>query len=199
MQASSSPTRMLSQTGLASLSLTAQLDVSRLRLHSRTIMIALSHLIEEHAAAAGADTILIATFQRFSLLRAEAERYQSLAPRLGQVYALGVADTSPPTIPNTTIVPLEVTWPLVQEWVVIVSGPTICMALFAQDAEGFRLHKRSREYHGYWTSNPLVVDAAVDVFFNAVGLPRPVFARDPRTTFQSARTLQAQLSRLTKA
>ena len=58
--------------GLATLGLTAGLAPAQLRLHSRRTMIALSHAIEEQAAASGPETVLIVTFQRLSLPRSDA-------------------------------------------------------------------------------------------------------------------------------
>jgi DICT domain-containing protein len=183
------------QPGLAALALTAAIDPGRMRLRSRKVMIALSHLIEEHAVSAGPDTVLIACFQRLTLLRYEAKRYRDIAPRLGRVYALGVADVQPVPIPGAEILPLEADWPLAQEWNVIARGPTICAGLFARDAEGFRLHERSREYHGFWTSDPQIVDAAVAQFFSAIGERPPAVAHDSRATLQTTRALQEQLTR----
>jgi DICT domain-containing protein len=195
---STEDTRGETPPDLAALALTAGIDPGRMRLRSRKVMIALSHLIEEHAVAAGPDTVLIACFQRLTLLRYEARRYQDIAPRLGRVYALGVADIQPPPIPGAEILQLEADWPLVQEWNVIARGPTICAGLFARDAEGFRLEQRSRAYHGFWTSDPQTVDAAVEQFFSAIGERAPVVAHDSRATLQTTRALQEQLSRVAR-
>jgi DICT domain-containing protein len=182
--------------GLDQLTFTDGLDPSTLRLHSRTIMIALSHLIEEHAAAAGPETVLVATFQRLSLLRPEVVRYAELAPRIGRVYALGVADVPPPEIPGVTVLALDAAWPLAQEWNVVVSGPRISMALLARDAEGFRMERRSQRFRGCWISDRAAVDAALAQFFQAINVPAPAAGHDTQATFSSTRAMRAALAQL---
>jgi DICT domain-containing protein len=179
--------------GLAPLSLTAGIDAASMRLHSRKTMIALSHLIEEHAAA-GLETILIAAFQRFSLYRPELARYHDLAQQLRQIYVIGVQDVVLPTLPNISTLAVEPAWPLVNEWAVIASGPTCCAALLARDAEGYRPDKRSRAYHGIWTTDAAIVDRVVAAFHGALGLPLPNFARDPRATLRNTTEIQRALA-----
>jgi DICT domain-containing protein len=182
-------------SGLATLSLTGGLAAAQLRLHSRRMMIALSHAIEEHAAASGPETVLVAAFQRLSLLRPEAERYARLAPRLAQVIALGFPDVTPEPIPGVTVLPLEPAWPLVQEWCVIASGPACCAALLSRDAEGFRPDRRSRQFRGRWTTEPAEVDLALRQLFAAIGQPHPSLQRDRRASLQTANAIRAALAR----
>lgn len=171
---------------LETFSFVAQLETTTFRLRSRQIMIALSHIIEEQAAAAGPGTVLIAAFQRLSLFAVEADRYCRLAPHCAHVYVLGVADISTTEIPHVTVVPLDDTWPLVQEWSVIASGPRVALGLFARDAEGFRLDRRSRSFAGVFTTETTLVDAAMARFHTTLGLSVPVFERDHRATYQHA-------------
>ena len=117
----------------------------------------LGHQVEVSLLAYDDETVLIATFQRLSLLRPEAARYARLAPKLAQVFAIGVPDVQLDPIPGVTILPLEPGWPLAQEWVVIASGPRCCAALLSRDAEGFRLDRRSRRFSGRWTTEPAEV------------------------------------------
>jgi DICT domain-containing protein len=183
-----------SPAGLSDLALTNDLRPGRLRIHSRSIMIALSHQIEAHAAAAG-ESVLIACFQRLSLLLPEAERYRALAPRLSRVYVLGVPDVPAPDIPGVTVIPLEASWPLAQEWNVIGSGPTFCAALLARDVEGFRLDRRSRRFEGLWTAEQRAVNAALRAFFDTIGEPCPPLDRDAAATTRSTRAIQAALAK----
>lgn len=183
-----------SRPGLADLALTRDLRPSRLRIHSRNIMIALSHQIEAHAAAAG-ESVLIACFQRLSLVQPEVDRYRALAPRLSRVYVLGVPDVPPPDIPGVTVIPLEASWPLAQEWNVIGSGPSFCAALLARDIEGFRLDRRSRRFEGLWTAEQRAVNAAIRAFFDTIGEPCPSLDRDAAATTRSTRAIQAALAK----
>jgi DICT domain-containing protein len=176
------------------LSFIAGLDQHKFRLQSRQTMIALSHVIEDHAAAGGPDTVLIAAFQRLSLFVAEAPRYRLLAPHFAEVYILGVPDAPPADLPNVTTVPLEGAWPLVQEWSVIASGPSLSVGLFARDLEGFRLSTRSRSFEGLFTTEVAVIDAAVARLRATLALPARSFERDRQATFRNQMLVKRELA-----
>lgn len=184
-----------SPSGLTTLSLTADLSPAQLRLHSRRMMIALSHAIEEQAAASGPATVLIATFQRLSLLRPETARYTRLAQRVGRVLAFGVPDIPLDPIPGVDVLPIEGGWPLVQEWCVIASGPTCCAALLSRDAEGFRLDRRSRQFAGRWTTTPAEVDGLIQRVYGALGQTPPSVQHDNRASLQSAEAIRKAIHR----
>ncbi|MEO7913636.1 MAG: DICT sensory domain-containing protein [Roseiflexaceae bacterium] len=176
------------------LSFVDSLDKNKFRLQSRQTMIALSHVIEEHAATGGPDTVLIAAFQRLSLFAVEASRYRLLAPQFAQVYVIGVPDVPFVDMPNVTAVPLDSAWPLVQEWSVIASGPRISVALFARDLEGFRHETRSRSFEGLFTTEVAVVDAAVARLRDALALPARSFERDRQATFRNQMLIKQALA-----
>jgi DICT domain-containing protein len=182
-------------SNLATLAFTGHLLPAQLRLHSRSTMIALSHAIEEQAAASGPETVLIATFQRLSLFQRESARYARLAPGLAQVFVIGVPDALTDPISGVNVLPIDQSWPLVEEWVVIASGPTCCAALLSRDAEGFRLNQRSRRFAGRWTTEPAEVDRALQRFYEAIGQPPPVVQREALASLQTAATIRRALSR----
>jgi DICT domain-containing protein len=175
-------------------SFTNDLPAAKLRLHSRKTMVALSHLIEEHAATTEPQTLLIAAFQRFSLFQAELARYRDFTTRLAAISVIGVPDIALPELRNLAAIPIEVNWPLAQEWVVIASGPTCCVGLFARDAEGFQLDRRSKAFHGLWTTEPELLDSRVNALHDALGMPRPRFERDTRAMLRSTQAIQHALS-----
>ncbi len=98
-------------SSLSHVSLTGALDQSRLRLQSRSTMLAISYVLEDQAAQF-AGTTLIAAFQRFSFIMPQLSRYRRIAPQLEHVYLIGVPDVDVPALPNTTFLPIEPTWPL---------------------------------------------------------------------------------------
>lgn len=181
-------------TPIERLSLVDGLDSKRFRLHSRRTMIALSHVIEEQAVAGGAQTVLIAAFQRLSLYAVEAPRYRMIAPHFAQIYVFGVPDVEVPDVPNVRIVPLEPSWPLVQEWSVIASGPRVAVGLLARDVEGFDPGRRSRSFEGQFTTDAALLDAAVASLCAALTLPAPAFERDHQATFQNTKLVQRELA-----
>lgn len=118
----------------ASVRLTDAYSLDRLRLRSRQVMLRLSHAVED-VAATTSETVLIAAFQRFSLIQPQLARYQYLTQRFAHTYLIGLPDTPTPNLSNATFIPIEPTWPLLHEWVVLATGPACCAALFARDPE----------------------------------------------------------------
>lgn len=177
---------------LATFSFTGPLDSQQMSLHSRRTMLALSYLIEDYAGYA-ANTHLIATFQRFSLYQRQYERYQRLARHCPQIYVLGVPDESPPALPNVTTLALGTSWPLIHEWVVIASGPTCCVGLFACDRERLTPDRRSRHFHALWTTNTAIIDERVAAFYAALGQPAPTIKRDNYATHHTTMAIQKEL------
>jgi DICT domain-containing protein len=156
-------------------------------------MIALSYLIEGYAAEAGGDTTLVATFQGLSRYLRQLPRYRTLAPRLAQVYVIGVADVEPEPVPGVTVVPIDAASPLVQEWVVLASGPRFCAGLLAHDREPYTPGRPSYQFFGRWTTDPSVVDDRLAAFFQALGRPMPAPRHDSRAIFERSRELLQEL------
>jgi len=167
-------------------------DERRRTIHSRRLMLALSRVIED-AAASAPGTTLIAAFQRFAFAIPQAPRYARLTPHLAETYLLGLADAQLPGWPNTTLVPIEPSWPLLHEWVVLAIGPACCVGLFAQDPAARQPAERTQQFTGCWTTDPEVLDAAWDGFFRALGQPRAAVQRDSRAVRVTNQRLQQQL------
>jgi len=177
----------ISPVTLATLSFTSSLNNHHLSLHSRSMMLHLSYLIEDYAASE-TDTLLIASFQRFSLYRRQIGRYRRLAPRCRHVYILGMPDEQPPEVANVTYIPIAATWPLMHEWVVIASGPTCGIALCARDQQQLQPAHRSEHFQALWTTSVPLIDHAVASFFMAIGQSPPVIDRDLQVLNQAVIT-----------
>ncbi len=177
---------------LATFSFTGPLNDQQMSLHSRRTMLALSYLIEDYAGYT-TSTYLIATFQRFSLYQRQYARYQRLAQHCPQIYVLGIPDESPPAVPNITTVALEPSWPLIHEWVVVASGPTCCVGLFACDRDRLAPDRRSRHFHALWTTNTAIIDERVAAFYAALGQPAPTIVRDNYATHHTTIDIQKEL------
>ncbi|HEU5015382.1 MAG TPA: DICT sensory domain-containing protein [Roseiflexaceae bacterium] len=183
------PVLSATSASLSHMSLTATLDRSQLRLQSRRTMLAISYVIEDQAARFPGTT-LIAAFQRLSFVMPQVARYRRIAPQLAHVYLIGVPDADVPALPNTTFVPIEPAWPLMHEWVVIANGPSCCAALLARDEETLQPGKRSHTFNGMWTSQPMVVDAAVGALFSALDQQYTPPARNSREILSSTNIIQ---------
>ena len=182
-------------SGLPTFAFAADLPVSLLRLHSRRMMLTLSYAIEEHAAASGPQTILIAAFQRLSLYRPQIERYARLAPQLAQVFVLGLPDISPPPIPNVTVLSIEASWPLAQEWAVIACGPACSAALISRDTEGFRPDRRSLRFAGRWSTDRREVTGVIRRFYATLEQSPPLLQPDERASLRSGAAIREALTR----
>ncbi|MBO9327300.1 MAG: histidine kinase [Roseiflexus sp.] len=171
-------------------------EEQRKTLHSRSMMLALSFLIEDYAAQSPG-THLIVAFQRFSNYRRQIRRYRNIVPRLVQAFVMGFPDETPPELPNVTLVALEADWPLVHEWIVIAWGPMCAAALVAHDEEQCAPHRVSRRFQAVWTTSVAQIEPMVTAFYRAVGQSTPVFTRDllamQRTTVAMQKELTARL------
>lgn len=174
---------------LSRVSLTAALDRSRLCLQSRRTMLAISYVLEDQAAQF-AGTTLIAAFQRFSFIVPQLSRYRRIAPHLEHIYLIGVPDIDVPVLPNTTFVPIETTWPLMHEWVVLANGPSCCAGLLARDEEALQPGKRSHTFNGLWTSQSEVIDKAAGTLFNALHQRYTPPVRNTREVITSTKLFQ---------
>lgn len=163
----------------------------RFALRSRSVMLALSHLIEEQAV--GSETVLVATFQSLTRYRRQLARYRELGARLGAVYVVGVPDIAVEEVPNVTIVPIERGWPLAQEWVVLASGPTFCAGLLAREEQPFTLERHGHRFYGRLSTDPASVDTAIAAFGRAIGKPLTTQRHNARAIFDSSQRLLAQL------
>lgn len=179
-------------SAIAGFSFSTYVDERRRTIHSRRLMLALSRVIEDTAATLPGTTV-IAAFQRFSFVAPQVARYTRLTPHLAGAYLLGMPDAQPPSWPNATLVPLDPSWPLIHEWVVIAIGPACCVGLFAQDPAASQPAQRTRQFTGCWTTDGEVLDAAWDGFFRALGQPRAPVQRDSRAVLATSQRLQQQL------
>jgi len=171
-------------------------EEQRKTLHSRSMMLALSFLIEDYAAQSPG-THLIVAFQRFSNYRRQIRRYRNIVPRLVQAFVMGFPDETPPELPNVTLVALEADWPLVHEWIVIAWGPMCAAALVAHDEEQCAPHRVSRRFQAVWTTSVAQIEPMVTAFYRAIEQPAPVFALNlpamQRTTVAMQKELTARL------
>lgn len=132
---------------LTQFSLTGSFPDQALRLHSRTMMLALSFAIEDQVLLAPG-AILIAAFQRFAYVVPQLKRYRRFTGASRQTYIFGLLDAELPSLPNVTQVPFTPASPLLHEWVVLVLGSNCSVGLFARDPDHTQPAMRSTHYQG---------------------------------------------------
>jgi DICT domain-containing protein len=117
-------------------------------------MIEISHMIEDAIIANPGVSETHVSFQYFSRIAAQQERYTQVALASTGLWLYGVPDAPLPDFARATTVDTSGT-PLENYWFVIAYGPGIHMTLLAEeiDAAG-RLPDEPRMYEGFYTFDP---------------------------------------------
>lgn len=148
-------------------------------------LLAVSHSIEETVMRHGMDSIFFAGFQRFSAFLPQANRFRQLASRCKKVYVFGEADSATPEIPNLEYAPLPPAAPLTKEWFIIFGHPRFSVALLTREIGASTTSVRDsrfgrgRLYQGMVTLEDHIVQPAVRLLHQALGLPEPPFVPAP--------------------
>lgn len=117
-------------------------------------MIEISHMIEDAIIASPGTSETHVSFQYFSRVAAQQERYVGVAQASTSLWMYGVPDVPLPDFVRTQAIDTSGT-PLEHYWFVIAYGPGIHMTLLAEEinAEN-RLPNEPRMYEGFYTFDP---------------------------------------------
>ncbi|MFT3892549.1 MAG: hypothetical protein QM730_13010 [Anaerolineales bacterium] len=114
-------------------------------------MIEISHMIEEIITSTPGASESHVSFQYFSRLAPQMDRYKLVARSSKGLWLYGVSDVSLPNLPNTIYVDTSGT-PLENYWYVIAYGPGISATLLAEEiTPAERLPGEPRMYEGFYT------------------------------------------------
>jgi len=114
-------------------------------------MIEISHMIEGLVTATPNTAWTHVSFQYFTRLPPQMERYKLVAQSSNALWLYGVPDATLPVLPNTIYVNTSDT-PLVNYWYVIAYGPGISATLLAEEiTPEERLPGEPRMYEGFYT------------------------------------------------
>lgn len=117
-------------------------------------MVEISHMIEDAIIASPGVSETHVSFQYFSRVADQQERYTQVALASTGLYLYGVPDAPLPDFVRTTAVNTAGT-PLENYWFVIAYGPGIHMTLLAEEVNpGERLKGEQRMYEGFYTFDP---------------------------------------------
>ncbi|MEM7771792.1 MAG: DICT sensory domain-containing protein [Cyanobacteria bacterium P01_A01_bin.37] len=139
----------------------------------KNTLVALCHALEDSILDSSFEPVMITAFQQGKWYLQEADRYGAIADKSEQVVIMATPDgqfESHPTSqkPNVSVVSLDATDPVAQEWHLIIVSPTytamvLCQELSDEDY-GHRQYPQTdleRKFYGFWTFEPqLVVEAA---------------------------------------
>lgn len=138
-------------------------------------MVEISHMIEDAIIASPGTSETHVSFQYFSRVADQEERYHRVAQASVGLWLYGVPDTALPDFVRTTAVDTSGT-PLENYWFVIAYGPGIHMTLLAEEINpAERLPGEPRMYEGFYTFDPnfayKVISVMHKLFPQQVGLP----------------------------
>jgi len=114
-------------------------------------MIEISHMIEGLVTSTPNTAWTHVSFQYFTRLPPQMDRYKLVAQSSIGLWLYGVPDATLPVLPNTTYVNTSDT-PLVNYWYVVAYGPGISATLLAEEiTPAERLPGEPRMYEGFYT------------------------------------------------
>lgn len=117
-------------------------------------MTEISHMIEDSVLASPGVSETHVSFQYFSRVADQAERYTHVAQASTGLWLYGVPDVPLPEFTHTFAVDTSGT-PLENYWFVIAYGPGIHMTLLAEEINpAERLKGEPRMYEGFYTFDP---------------------------------------------
>jgi DICT domain-containing protein len=101
---------------------------------------------------------LYAGFEKLSRMEPVVDRYMRIADISERVYVFGEADWEPPRHPNMRVVRLTDGIRLAREWFVIAASPSLSVALFGVDEDGFdKPVLEERTFSALKTSDPALI------------------------------------------
>jgi DICT domain-containing protein len=149
------------------------------RVLRRDVLIAISHAIEDEAMSRASRPVVFGAFQRESFYREAAPRWAEIARTAAScVVFADFADFADPADPAGSAsperrvgrkghpieVPLAADAPLLREWSVVVTAPTLSVALAGWEVPGHRGRASgSREFESIFTFDPAAVRTAAEV------------------------------------
>jgi DICT domain-containing protein len=117
-------------------------------------MVEISHMIEDAIIASPGISDTHVSFQYFSRVADQQERYTQVARASTGLSLYGVPDAPLPDFARTTTIDTSGT-PLENYWFVIAYGPGIHMTLLAEEINpSERLKDEQRMYEGFYTFDP---------------------------------------------
>lgn len=160
----------------------------RAQIYFKSSLTALSHAMEDQVLAATAEKnpLLIASFQRESFYRQEANRYRRLARKSNQIYVLAAAETDFSSVSEDyETIAFDPEDGLRHEWHLVVISPHYATCLVCRERQNPALELYStelpvtfdldpaRQFEGIWTSDREVSQIAADILLQRILVYKP--------------------------
>lgn len=138
-------------------------------LSKRREMIEMSYRIEERIADQKLDGVMFAAFQYLSRFEARQDAYARLAQNCDHVYIFAYPDVPIPQIDNLTVVTLNETDKLMEDWFVIFHGADYYSALVAR--EDIADDGDERVFQSLWTFDLAIIQIITDWLHSLLDAP----------------------------
>ncbi|GAA6616360.1 DICT sensory domain-containing protein [Scytonema sp. NUACC26] len=141
----------------------------------KNTLVSLCHALEDHILADEGKPLVITAFQQGKWYLQEAERYADIAQKASHIAIMAAADSgfaehSTSQLLNISLVPLNTTDSVAQEWHLIILSPgytamVICQELMEADygSSGLPASDIERKFYGLWTFEPELVQETAEL------------------------------------
>ncbi len=163
----------------------------------KSVLLALSHAIEDESCARAERPLLFGAFQRERFYRQSERRWRDFArtAELAVVFADFERARTPPSGPAE--LPIDRSGPLTREWAVVCEAPGHAVCLAGLELPKSRSRPQSaREFEVIWSVEPVVVRTATQVCLDLARHSSPAGVRqiaDDRPMAPSAPAAEEQL------
>lgn len=141
----------------------------------KNTLVSLCHALEDCILTCSSAPLVITAFQRGKWYLQEADRYAQLADHASQIVIMAAHDTGFAEHPtsqraNVSLVELESSDPVSEEWHLMILAPTytamvLCQEISAEDygPGGIPTEDLERKFYGFWTFESNLVRETVDL------------------------------------
>ncbi|MUH01174.1 metal-dependent phosphohydrolase [Scytonema sp. UIC 10036] len=141
----------------------------------KNTLVSLCHALEDHILQDEGKPLVITAFQQGKWYLQEAERYADIAKKASHITIMaaidsGFAEHTTSQLPNVSLVPLNTTDPVAQEWHLIIlsvgyTAMVICQELTEADygSNGLPVSDIERKFYGLWTFEPELVQQTAEL------------------------------------
>ena len=147
----------------------------------KNTLVSLCHALEDCILTCSSEPLVVTAFQRGKWYLAEADRYSELAEHSRRIVLMASPDAGFAEHPtsqrsNVSLVELDPTDPVAQEWHLMILAPTytamvLCQELSVADygANGVPTEDLERKFYGFWTFESRLVRETVDIAIAHIG------------------------------
>ena len=166
----------------------------------KNTLVSLCHALEDCILTCSSEPLVVTAFQRGKWYLQEADRYAELADRARQVVIMASHDTGFAEHPtsqrsNVSLVELEQSDPVSEEWHLMIFAPTytamvLCQELSVEDygEKGIPTEDLDRKFYGFWTFESNLVKETVEIAIDHLGRYNPDLHQQLSTRVQEIST-----------